>query len=48
MQAISKIGWEGHANLETESPSKVVEADMKRNLAYVRRVISETKRGQHK
>ena len=45
MQAISKIGWEGHANLETDSPSKVVEADMKKNLAYVRRVIAETKRG---
>lgn len=45
MQAISRIGWEGYANLETTSPSNVVEADMRRNLSYVRRVLTETKRG---
>lgn len=41
--AISRIGWEGYANLETESPSKSVENDMRKNLAYVRRVIAETR-----
>ena len=37
LRAVSRIGWEGFANLETDSPSKSVEADMKRNLAFVRR-----------
>ena len=41
-QTISQIGWEGYANLETDSPSKSVEADMRKNLTYVRRVIQET------
>lgn len=41
-QTISQIGWEGYANLETESPSRSVEADMRKNLSYVRRVIQET------
>jgi len=45
MRAVSRIGFEGFANLETDSPSKVVESDMKRNLTYVRRVIDEVKRG---
>lgn len=45
LRAISGIGWEGYANLETDSPSKSVEADMKRNLAYVRKTIAEVERG---
>jgi sugar phosphate isomerase/epimerase len=43
VQAVSRIGYEGHANLETDAPSKSVEADMRKNLAYVRRVVSETR-----
>jgi sugar phosphate isomerase/epimerase len=41
VEAISRIGFEGFANLETSSPSKSVEADMKRNLAYTRKVLQE-------
>jgi sugar phosphate isomerase/epimerase len=44
VRAVSRIGYEGFANLETASPSKSVEADMKRNLAYIARVISEVGR----
>ena len=44
LRAVSRIGWEGFANLETDSPSKSVEADMKRNLAFVRRTIVEVER----
>jgi L-ribulose-5-phosphate 3-epimerase len=43
-RAVSRIGFEGFANLETSSPSKSVEADMKRNLAYIRKVIAEVER----
>ena len=39
IQALTDIGFAGFANLETESPSKVVEADMKRNLTYVRKLM---------
>jgi L-ribulose-5-phosphate 3-epimerase len=44
LRAVSRIGWEGFANLETDSPSRSVEADMKRNLAFVRRTIAEVER----
>jgi L-ribulose-5-phosphate 3-epimerase len=44
LRAVSRIGYEGFANLETDSPSKSVEADMKRNLAYVRKMIEEVGR----
>jgi sugar phosphate isomerase/epimerase len=44
VRAVSRIGFEGFANLETASPSKSVEADMKRNLSYIRRVIAEVER----
>lgn len=37
IQTIGDIGYEGFANLETSSPSKSIENDMKRNLAYVRK-----------
>lgn len=36
MQAIADLRFDGFANLETESPSKVVEDDMSRNLKFVR------------
>jgi sugar phosphate isomerase/epimerase len=44
LRAVSRTGFNGFANLETDSPSKQVEADMKRNLAYVRRMMSEAER----
>ena len=44
VSAVSRIGFEGFANLETDSPSKQVEPDMRRNLAFVRRVIDEVQR----
>jgi len=40
MSAISNLGdWRGFANLETVSPSKSVEQDMRRNLEYVRKLV---------
>lgn len=39
MAKIMEMGYEGWANLETNSPSKDVAADMKRNLAYVRKLM---------
>lgn len=44
LRAVSRIGFEGFANLETSAPSNSVEADMKRNLAYVRRTMAEVER----
>jgi sugar phosphate isomerase/epimerase len=35
MRAIRDIGFAGFANLETDSPSKDLEADMRRNLKYI-------------
>jgi len=45
LEAISKLGFEGFANLETDSPSKNLEADMKRNLTYTRKLIGEIEQG---
>jgi L-ribulose-5-phosphate 3-epimerase len=41
LRAVARIEFEGFANLETDAPSKSVEADMKRNLAFVRKVKAE-------
>ena len=41
VRAVSRINFEGFANLETDSPSKSVEPDMQRNLAYVRKTIAQ-------
>ena len=41
MKAIRDIGFSGFANLETDLPSKSVEADMKRNLTFVRKLMQE-------
>ena len=41
VQAIAGLRWDGFANLETDSPAKSVEADMRRNLGYVRRVLQQ-------
>ena len=38
----AEIGFEGFANLETRSPSKNVEADMRRNFSFVRRLMKES------
>ncbi len=41
MQTIKDIGFEGFANLETSSPSKSIEADMRKNLTFVRKVMHQ-------
>lgn len=43
VHAISEIEYRGWANLETDSPSKSVEGDMKRNLTYVRKVLADNR-----
>jgi sugar phosphate isomerase/epimerase len=43
MQIIMSLGFEGFANLETSSPTKSVENDMKRNLSTVLKVMQEVK-----
>jgi sugar phosphate isomerase/epimerase len=40
LKTIRDIGFQGFANLETSSPSKSVEADMKRNLTFLRRLMA--------
>jgi L-ribulose-5-phosphate 3-epimerase len=40
LKAIDEIGFKGYANLETSSPSKNIEADMKRNLTYIRKLMA--------
>ncbi len=40
LAAIKDIGYTGFGNLETSSPSKDVPADMKRNLEYLRKLIT--------
>ncbi len=37
---IRATGFDGYANLETDSPSKVIEDDMRRNLAFVRGILA--------
>ena len=39
MRVISNIGFSGFANLETDSPSKSVPDDMRRNLAYLQGLL---------
>lgn len=43
LETISRIGYQGYANLETDAPSKSVEADMRRNLSYVKKVMEEVR-----
>jgi hypothetical protein len=40
VEVIEEIGFKGFANLETSSPSATVEADRRRNLAFVRRLMA--------
>jgi sugar phosphate isomerase/epimerase len=42
MQAIRDIGFSGYANLETDAPAKQLEADMRKNLAYIRNVMAQS------
>jgi sugar phosphate isomerase/epimerase len=39
LNALGEIGFNEWAQLETSNPSKDVEADMKRNLSYVRKLM---------
>ena len=41
LRAIDEIGFEGYANLETNSPSGDVDADTRRNLEYVRKLMGD-------
>ncbi len=41
LHAIADIEYRGYVVLETDSPSKAIEADMKRNLTYVKRLMSQ-------
>ena len=47
VDAVADIGYEGWIHLETDSPSKDVEADMGRNLRYVRDVFEKRKATGH-
>jgi len=40
LKAVEEIGFQGYANLETGSPSGNVEADLRRNLNYLRGLMS--------
>jgi len=41
MQAIRDIGFTGYANLETDARPNQVEADMRKNLEYIRKVMEQ-------
>jgi L-ribulose-5-phosphate 3-epimerase len=41
MRAIRDIRFSGFANLETDSPSKQLEPDMRKNLAYIRGLMAQ-------
>jgi len=41
VHTILTIDYRGYANLETDSPSKSVEADMRRNLTYLRKLVEQ-------
>jgi len=40
VRALEDIGYRGFANLETSSPSKSIESDMARNLAFLRKLMA--------
>lgn len=42
IKAIRDIEFSGYANLETDSHPNQLEADMRRNLTYIRRIIEQT------
>lgn len=41
VEAIRDIGWSGWANLETDAHPGSLDADMRRNLGYIRGVVNE-------
>jgi sugar phosphate isomerase/epimerase len=41
LRAIDEIGFSGFANLETDAHKGTVEADMRRNLRYVRDLMEK-------
>lgn len=41
IRAIRDIGFSGFANLETDAHPQTLDADLRRNLAYIRRILSE-------
>jgi len=41
VQAIRDLGWSGWANLETDARPGSLDADLRRNLSYIRRVVHE-------
>jgi L-ribulose-5-phosphate 3-epimerase len=41
MRAIRDIEFSGYANLETDVPAKQLEADLRRNLAFIRNVMAQ-------
>jgi sugar phosphate isomerase/epimerase len=42
MRAIRDIGFSGFANLETDAHPNLLEADMRKNLAYIRNVMARS------
>jgi sugar phosphate isomerase/epimerase len=44
MKALTEIGYQGFANLETSSPSGSIEDDMRRNLKTVREYLVKARR----
>jgi L-ribulose-5-phosphate 3-epimerase len=42
MRAIREIQFSGFANLETDAPSKQLDSDLRRNLAYIRDVMAKS------
>ena len=42
LRSINEAGFKQWAVLETDSPSRTIEADMKRNLVYLQRILKET------
>ncbi len=42
MRAIREIQFSGYANLEADAPSKQLEADMRRNLTFIRHVMTQS------
>ena len=42
MRAIREIGFSGFANLETDVHPNLLEADMRKNLAYIRNVMTQS------
>ncbi len=44
IRAIEDIGWSGWLNLETDAHPESLDADMRRNLAYIRKIVAQTSR----